>query len=227
MSHLTRSITRLLLLSLVIAVVGCQDPNEGVNADEQAARAAADRIKELEELYNDADQSRILAEEDALRLRTELDRLKDELAKRPTSPAEGWSSVPGGAMTSLDGTVLFDSGKATLRSAGKQTLDRVVRVIMEEFPDHEVYIFGHTDSQPIRKSGWKDNYELSCQRALSVLRHLRDKGAMQYMAACGWGEHRPTADNRTAKAKQANRRVEIFAMAPEASIAGSASAAQP
>ena len=169
----------------------------------------------------------ILAEEDALRLRTELDQLKDELAQRPASPAEGWSVVPGGAMTSLDGTVLFDSGKAILKSAGRHTLDQVVRVILEEFPDHEVYIFGHTDSQPIRKSGWKDNYELSCQRALSVLRHLKDKGAMQYMAACGWGQHRPVADNRTAKARQANRRVEIFAMAPEEPMAGAARAGRP
>ena len=227
MSPLTRSITRLLLLSLLIAVAGCQDPNEGMNADEQAAQAAADRIKELEDLYGQADQARILAEEDALRLRTELDQLKDELAQRPASPAEGWSVVPGGAMTSLDGTVLFDSGKAILKSAGRHTLDQVVRVILEEFPDHEVYIFGHTDSQPIRKSGWKDNYELSCQRALSVLRHLKDKGAMQYMAACGWGQHRPVADNRTAKARQANRRVEIFAMAPEEPMAGAARAGRP
>ena len=37
-------------------------------------------------------------------------------------------------------------------------------VINEQYGDHDIYVFGHTDDMPIRKSGWKDNYELSAQR---------------------------------------------------------------
>jgi len=229
MSRFNRTIITLLSLGLLVTAVGCQEPAEGMTPDEQAAQGAAARIMELEDLLNQAEQGRIAAEDDALALRTERDRLKDELAAlRAAAPAAGWDSVPGGAMTSLDGTVLFESGKATIKSAGKKTLEQVARVIVEKFPDHEIYIFGHTDTQPIRKSGWKDNYELSCQRAWLVLRFFKSAGVTQQAAACGWGEDRPAADNRTANARQANRRVEVFAMVRKAgAITGSASAAKP
>ncbi len=221
MSRLTRSTPPLLLLSLLIGLVGCQDPNKDMAGDDQAAQSAADRIRDLEDLLDQAEQDRMTAEDQALALRTERDRLKAELAARGTSePAAGWESVPGGAMISIEGTVLFGSGKAVIKPTGKQTLDEVARAINEQFPGHDVYVFGHTDNEPIRVSGWKDNYELSCQRALSVLRHLKGKGVMQYVAACGWGEDRPVADNASGQARQANRRVEIFAMAPQQPITG-------
>ena len=96
----------------------------------------------------------------------------------------------------------------------------------ENFADHDIYVFGHTDNVPIRESGWKDNYELSCQRALSVVRQLQASCVMQFVAACGWGEHRHVADNASNATRQANRRVEIFALAPQAG-AGTAHAATP
>ena len=76
-------------------------------------------------------------------------------------------------------------------------------------------MFGHTDSDPIRKSGWKDNRELSAQRALAVVRQLQTAGISGgQLVACGWGEHRPLVENSTNTAKAKNRRVEIFAVDP-------------
>lgn len=228
MSRLTQSMVKLLCLTLVVAVVGCQEPTEGMTEDEQAAQSAAERIKELEDLYDQAHQAQIAAEDEALTLRTERDRLKADLANlRASGPAAGWDSIPGGAMTSIEGTVLFASGKAVLKSGAKNKLAEAARVIVEKFGDHEIYVFGHTDAEPISKSGWKDNYELSCQRALSVVRYFQGQGVTQYMAACGWGDRRPVAKNPPSGRQQANRRVEIFALARPQPVTGSVSAARP
>ena len=112
--------------------------------------------------------------------------------------------------------------KADLRSEAKSALNGIVRAIRDQFPGHEIHIFGHTDSEPISKSGWADNPELSCQRALSVMRYLKSQGTSQPIVACGWGDQRPLTENATAEAKQINRRVEIYAVKTE--ITGSARA---
>ena len=68
----------------------------------------------------------------------------------------------------------------------------------------------HTDSDPIKKSKWKDNWELSAQRALSVLRYLVQRGTPEdRIRATGRGASQPIASNTTASGKAKNRRVEI------------------
>jgi len=227
MSRLIPLLSRLLLLSLLVVAVGCQDPNKDAVAQDEA-QAAADRIRELQGLYDEADRARIAAEDEAHRLRAQRDQLQAELAGRPEpTPGPQWESIRGGVMTSIEGTVLFDSGKEVLKTTGKQTLDQVARVIREKYPDYDIYVFGHADNEQIRKSGWKDNYELSCQRALSVVRYLKSKGLPQSPAACGWGQYRPVSDNTSASGRRSNRRVEIFALAPDGTekpVAGTASA---
>jgi len=211
MSRLISNLTLLLSLTLLIAAVGCEDPNAALGDQDQAAANAADRIAELEEHLNQADRDLAAERERNLAMQNQIDRLNDKLAQG--GAADGWSTIPGGAMISIEGTMLFDSGEAALKSGARGTLGGIAQTLRDKYPNHDIYVFGHTDNEPIRVSGWKDNYELSCQRALSVLRHLRSEGVSQDIAACGWGEDRPMADNTTSSAKQANRRVEIFAMA--------------
>lgn len=220
MSRLISNLSLLLSLTLLIAAVGCEDPNAGLGVQDQAALDAADRIAELEGHLNQADRDLAAERERNLALQNQINQLNDKLAKG--GAAEGWTTIPGGAMISIEGTVLFDSGKAALKSGARGTLGGIAQTIMDRYADHDVYVFGHTDNEPIKVSGWKDNYELSCQRALSVLRHLRSTGVSQDIAACGWGEDRPVADNTTSAAKQANRRVEIFAMARNQTMADAA-----
>jgi len=210
MSVLIRTSSLVVSVAVLIAAAGCEQQKKDFGP-EQAATGAADRIAELQEALDRCEQDRAAAEDRALALQTENERLKAEASK--SQPAEGWTSVPGGSMISIEGTVLFDSGKATLKSGAKAVLDRVAQTILSQYADYDIYIFGHTDNEPIKVSGWKDNYELSCQRALTVLRYLRRKGVGPNIAACGWGEDRPVTDNKTASGRQRNRRVEIFAMA--------------
>ena len=132
----------------------------------------------------------------------------------PPAPPK-WENVPGGVMTSIEGTVLFDSGKATLKPGAREALSAIAEVISSRYPDYDIYVYGHTDNEPIKHSPWKDNLELSAQRGLTVARYLMEVLGSTDVSAGGWGEHRPKAENTTAANRQANRRVEIYAMRPQ------------
>jgi len=106
--------------------------------------------------------------------------------------------------------VLFDSGKAKLRGESLPILDKVIRILKEEVPENRIGIEGHTDNEPIKHSQWKSNWELSSQRALSVLHYLeKETISAKRLAAIGYGEHQPIASNDLVEGKQLNRRVEI------------------
>ncbi|MBU1125071.1 MAG: OmpA family protein [Candidatus Omnitrophica bacterium] len=116
-----------------------------------------------------------------------------------------------GLVITVVGDLLFDSGKAKIRSEAHGILDKVARVLEENVPTLNVGIEGHTDNQPIRFSGWKSNWELSTSRALSVLHYLvNEKGiSPDRLSAIGYGEYRPVASNDIKDGRQLNRRVEI------------------
>jgi chemotaxis protein MotB len=107
--------------------------------------------------------------------------------------------------------VFFDSGKDVVREGGKESIQKVAKVLNRDVPDSNVAIEGYTDNQPIKYSGWKTNWELSSARALAVLHYLVDdcNVAPTRLSAHGYGEFRPVASNDTEENMQKNRRVEI------------------
>lgn len=110
-----------------------------------------------------------------------------------------------GAVTlNIASDVLFSSGKADLKASAQQTLAQVAGVIKSDYPGKLVRVEGYTDTDPIRKSKWKDNLELSAHRAMAVQRYLNQRGvpgAQMYSAA------KHTLNQKGSKA--ASRRVEI------------------
>lgn len=112
--------------------------------------------------------------------------------------------------------ILFDSGKDQIRKTALIALDKVALVLNENVPDLKIGIEGHTDNQPIKRSGWKSNWELSTARALSVLHYLSDekKVSPDRLSAIGYGEYYPVpgVSNDTKEGRQLNRRVEIVIM---------------
>ena len=119
-----------------------------------------------------------------------------------------------GLVITVVGDLLFDSGKAKIRSEAYPTLNKVAKVLIENVPQFDVGIEGHTDNQAIRYSGWKSNWELSSARALSVLHYLvkQENVPPRRLSAIGFGEFHPVSDNDTKEGQQLNRRVEIVIM---------------
>jgi outer membrane protein OmpA-like peptidoglycan-associated protein len=110
-----------------------------------------------------------------------------------------------GIKITFDSGILFDVSKSELRSASKENLTNLAR-ILNKYQDTEVMIVGHTDSD-----GSGDyNLDLSMHRAQSVSSYLAIQAvAENRFRVMGYGEDQPVADNSTPEGKQANRRVEI------------------
>jgi chemotaxis protein MotB len=110
--------------------------------------------------------------------------------------------------------ILFDSGKAKIKTEATSSLDKVAKVLKSEVADLNVGVEGHTDNVPIKYSGWKSNWELSTARATSVVHYLAEQKGISpaRLAAIGYGEYRPVASNSTAEGRRQNRRVEIIIM---------------
>lgn len=147
----------------------------------------------------------------------ELQRQIEESSKSPadvTGFGEGYDVAfdpsAGTITVTLPNAILFDSGKAELKRATSTELDHIRSVLRDKYPGKQVDVVGHTDTDPIKKSKWKDNWELSAQRALSVLRYLVKRGISEKdIQAVGCGESQPIASNANASGKAKNRRVEI------------------
>lgn len=107
--------------------------------------------------------------------------------------------------------ILFDSGKIDLKPEGRATIKKIAEVIKKVGTDELLRIDGHTDNEPIKVSGWKDNWHLSAMRAHTVLKALQAEGiAPERMYLAGFAFYRPEASNDTPEGRRRNRRVEIL-----------------
>ncbi len=156
-------------------------------------------IEKISKLKNDLDELQRAKEELENRLKNEINdkQVKVDMENK-------------GLVITFVSEVLFDSGKAKLRNDSLPKLDKVVSVLNTTVADLNIGIEGHTDNQPIRKSGWKSNWELSTARALSVLHALSERGVTEpRLSATGYGEYKPVSTNDSKEGRQKNRRVEI------------------
>jgi chemotaxis protein MotB len=118
----------------------------------------------------------------------------------------------GSLVLSLPAEVLFPSGVAELSKEGEFKVVEI-GVALKQFADRRFLVVGHSDNQPLKSSVYKDNWELSAARALSVVRILVQAGMdpKQLLPSAG-GEHDPITPNTTAKEMARNRRIEIILM---------------
>ena len=113
--------------------------------------------------------------------------------------------------------VIFATGQANVSAAGKEQLADIasaLREIEKSIPENIPWVLqieGHTDSDPIANSSiFRDNWDLSTERALSVVRFLRSEGiSANRLAAAGYGEFQPIDNGNSAASKQRNRRIEL------------------
>lgn len=109
--------------------------------------------------------------------------------------------------------IFFDSGRATLKPAGKEILKKVGDAL-KGYENKVIRVVGHTDNVQIAKAlqnKFPTNWELSVARATTVVRFLQDVGVPpERMVASGRSEYDPVAPNDTEEGRQKNRRIEIM-----------------
>lgn len=114
---------------------------------------------------------------------------------------------------SISDKLLFQSGSYNLSSRALDVLGKVATVLNNQ-PNIEFLVEGHTDNVPIRGGTMKDNWDLSVLRATSVVRALQERFNIdpKRMTAGGRSEYVPIASNATADGKAANRRTRIVVL---------------
>ena len=110
----------------------------------------------------------------------------------------------------LQGSILFDSGKVDIKEQAIPILDKV-GAILYRYAGGTIEIEGHTDNVPMSGSKYSNNDELSAGRALSIFYYLIDNTNLNpaKIMHTGRGEYHPVADNGTPEGRARNRRVEI------------------
>lgn len=181
----------LLVCIVSVSLSGC------VFVFQKGRRSDVQKIEQLSQELDELAQAKKLLEE----------RLSQEIQDKQVS----LKMMEKGLVITFVADILFDSGKAKLKTETYPIMDKVVRVLQENVPDLNVGVEGYTDNQPIQYSGWKSNWELSTARALSVLHYLSDEKGVSpgRLSAIGYGENRPVASNDTKEGRRMNRRVEI------------------
>ena len=111
---------------------------------------------------------------------------------------------------SISDKLLFKSGSSVISPKAKTILEKVAAVIAQK-PEMEVMVEGYTDNVPINTACTKDNWDLSVQRATSVIRVLQDDFSIdpKRLVAAGRSEYLPLESNDTAEGRSRNRRTRI------------------
>ena len=202
-----------MLLGLAIlgtALSGCND---------SAKRNEESLLNENRNLRDRLDQSQTdlqSAQDENNRLQFQLEESKERVSDASAQPPAGISGFGPGVevfqrgnetVVRIEGDVLFDSGRNSLRPAAKKTLAQIASKIEQMHPNSEIRVSGHTDTDPIKKSGHKTNYHLGFERAYAVGKYLGSHGIPPArISYASFGPHDPLGS------KSKSRRVEVSVM---------------
>jgi chemotaxis protein MotB len=179
-----------------------------LDASEKKDKDAQSRIADLGQRLNVALAQRV---QELSRYRSDFfGRLRTILGNRPDIRIVGDRFV-------FQSEVFFDTGKATLdKPEGRAELDGLASALLElekKIPGEIPWVLrvdGHTDVRPIYSPQFKNNWELSVGRAISVVQYLISKGVSpQRLVAAGFGEFQPIDADKTEEAFSRNRRIEL------------------
>ncbi len=205
-------------MSLAVVLVAAAMVLGGCEADTLKKENAL-LMEENENLRNELTQRNMALDEAQMEARDndiQLAQLRRDLSDANSRPVANTSTafdgIPGvqgsygaGEVTAtVESDVLFDPGKDSLKSSAKRSLDAVAQVLNSSYGGKPVRIGGHTDTDPIRKSGHESNYHLAFKRAYAVRDYLLSRGVSAdriYLASYG--------PDRPAGSKNQSRRVEV------------------
>jgi chemotaxis protein MotB len=180
---------------------------EALDASSKKDQEAQGRIADLGQRLNVALAQRV---QELSRYRSDFfGRLRAILGNRPDIRIVGDRFV-------FQSEVFFDTGQAVLKPEGRAELDKLAAALLElerRIPGEIAWVLrvdGHTDVRPISSPQFKNNWELSAARAISVVQYLiGQRISPQRLVAAGFGEFQPIDVDRTDEAFTRNRRIEL------------------
>jgi chemotaxis protein MotB len=184
------------------ALTQAEQASEQLNLQLAQTREEQDQLKDRIEAIN---QQR---EKDSQHFAELEQRLKHELNESRFEISQLKNRM---TVIKLTSEVLFNSGSARIKPAGKEVLSLIAESL-NSYPDRDINIEGHTDSVPIGKnSQYTSNWELSTARALAAVDYFQQNNQInpQRLKVVGFGEYHPVSSNDTAAGRQLNRRIEI------------------
>jgi chemotaxis protein MotB len=180
---------------------------EALEASAKKDQDAQARIADLGQRLNVALAQRV---QELSRYRSDFfGRLRAILGSRPDVRIVGDRFV-------FQSEVFFDTGQAVLKPEGRAELDKLAAALLElerRIPGEIAWVLrvdGHTDVRPISSPQFKNNWELSAARAISVVQYLiSQRVSPQRLVAAGFGEFQPIDSEKTEEAYSRNRRIEL------------------
>jgi chemotaxis protein MotB len=159
------------------------------------------RVMELEDMISAQDSA--------------VARLKDRISNALTGFVDQGLTVEqkdGKVYVSLEDRLLFASGSWQVDAKGRDALKNLAKVL-EDQPDLNILIEGHTDNVPFKGSGQvRDNWDLSVMRATSIVKILTSESSINptQLTAAGRSEYLPLMEGDTPDARRKNRRTDII-----------------
>ena len=189
---------------------------EKAKAEVEKAKADSERAKAKLEIDNAKlldEQAKLLQEKN-----TKLENFKSEFFGEIRKLLEMQEGVKiSGDRFVFSSEILFSSGEAVLSEGGKKQIKQIANLILsisDKIPSNIDWILrvdGHTDDKKIKGGKYKNNWELSQARALSVVLYMQEflNVPAYRLAATGFGEYQPVNKENSEKARDQNRRIEI------------------
>ena len=112
---------------------------------------------------------------------------------------------------SLADNMLYESGTYKINNRAAETLSKIAKII-KDYKDYDVLVEGNTDNVPISRENIRNNWDLSCLRASSVVQALQNDYGVdpKRLTAGGRGEYNPLQPNTSEVGKMRNRRTQII-----------------
>jgi len=201
-------------MALALGMTGCDGAQKQnavlLSENETLKQQLAERSTALEAA--ERDKQAALAQARAAEQRAQETPTNGMSAGEPTADAGAFAGIEGVTATgqgadihvSIEGDVLFDSGKDSVKQGAKKSLDKIIGILKDNYSTKSIDVAGFTDTDPIKFSPHKDNYYLGFARAYAVREYLISKGIDgKRVSLSSFGPDQP----RDTKSK--SRRVEI------------------
>ncbi|WNQ11626.1 flagellar motor protein MotB [Paenibacillus aurantius] len=185
--------------------IGQIDPNRNKDSDDEV-----NKVKEQQEQDKTDKEEKDKKEKE---LQDLLKLVNQYIAENNLQTKVSAVDIPRGIAVTLNDLLLFDLGKADLKPEAYPVLERMASL----FPtlNTKISIEGHTDNLPLATGSlYKDNWRLSSERSLSVLRYFTDTAKLSpsTFMSVAYADTRPVAENNSDANRQKNRRVEIVVL---------------